>query len=271
MPAYQGRALVAERTRRKRGRRWRRWIHVAAVLVAVVILAHVPWQSLRRRLAIVTEIRVEGVRYLDTERVKRVAGLAEGDDLFSVPLERARQALLLDSRVAAAEVRRRLPRGLRVRIQEREPVLLVHHGVPWELDSAGVLLAPLERGVVADVPLLVGPRFERVPAGMHLGGTEVERGLAWIRALSERELQLDGQISEVNVAAEGSTGLVLMNGTRVVAPAWPPSVRRLSALRVVLADLERKGVTADEVDLRFDHQVIVRPPAKNGDSEPPSG
>ena len=36
-------------------------------------------------------------------------------------------------------------------------------------------------------------------------------------------------------------------------------VQRTSALRVVLADLKQRGTRADELDLRFDRQVIVRP------------
>ena len=44
-------------------------------------------------------------------------------------------------------------------------------------------------------------------------------------------------------------------------------MRTLSALRVVLADLRQRGTTAEEVDLRFDQQVIVRPvPQKTGET-----
>jgi hypothetical protein len=87
----------------------------------------------------------------------------------------------------------------------------------------------------------------------------VARGLAWIEALGGRELQLAGQVSEIDVSEERSTRLTMMNGTRVRSPAWPPGNRALSALRVVLADLEQRGTVAEEVDLRFDQQVIVRP------------
>jgi POTRA domain-containing FtsQ-type protein len=270
MPAYQGRALTERGRPRRRGRGRVLATTLAAVLAAVA-LAHLPWDELRASVAVVTEIRVTGVRYLGPERVRRIAGLRIGQDLFATPLERARQALLLDSRIADAEVRRRLPRGLEVWVREREPVLLVHHGVPWELDSAGVLLAPLESGVVADVPLLVGARLAGVPAGAHVGGDQVARGLAWIRSLSQRELQLQGRVSELDVSAERWTALALLDGTRILAPAWPPSLRRLSALRVVLADLEKKGLAAAEVDLRFEHQVIVRPFTIEGDSEASSG
>ena len=258
MGTYQGKALQAPRPRR-RGGRGRAVVGVLGVILVVAVLAHVPWGALRRHVLVVSEVRVEGTRYLDPARVAEIAGVKVGDDLARVDLKRVRQALLLDSRIAAAEVARRLPRGLKITIAERVPALLVHHGTPWELDSTGVLLAPLEGGVVADVPLLVGPDFEGVAAGTHVGSPAVARGLAWAGTLSTQALQLGGQVSELDVSRDGLTTITLMGGTRVIGPAWPPSARVLSALRVVLADLKQKGTVADEVDVRFENQVIVRP------------
>ena len=258
MPAYQGRALHAVPTRRRTGRIGR-ILRVLALFAAVGALAHVPWQELRRRYAVVTGFEVEGLHYLDAGRVLGRAGLRTGMDLLTLDLARCRQRLLADSRIEQARVERRWPRGIRVVVTERQPVLLVRHGLPWELDEHGVLLQPLREGVVADVPLLSGASFEAVPAGACVATPEVARGLAWVRAISARELELAGQVSEIDVSDPRSTGLLLMSGTRVLSPAWPPGVRRLSALRVVLADLKKRGVLADEVDLRFDQQVIVRP------------
>jgi hypothetical protein len=257
MATYQGRALD-HRPARPRGRIGR-ILRVLGVLALLAALAHLPWETVRKRMAVVTQIRVEGVRYLDPARVAARSGIAVGDDLFRVDLERARQKLLLESRIGAARVTRRLPRGVRIVVEERSPVLLVDHGVPWEVDRQGVLLEPLQPGVVADVPRLVGPRFASERSGTHLGSLEVARGLRWAERLAERELQLAGQVSELDVSDPACTSLTLLSGTRVLAPAWPPSLRRLSALRVVLADLGHKGTVAGEVDLRFENQVIVRP------------
>jgi len=265
MSWYQGRALERARVRRRRRVSLpRRMLALAVTLAALVGLALLPWKGLRHRFARLSNVQVEGTRYLDAERVMRSAGLATGQDLFALDLERARQKLLLDPRVAAAEIHRRPLRGVRVRIVEREPVLLVDHGVPWEIDAAGYLMPPLEKGVTADVPLLVGPRLEGLPGGVQVDRAEVRRGLAWVRALSAQELQLSGQLSEVDVSDAACTGLTLLDGTRVVASGWPPAATRLSALRVVIADLRQRGTGASEVDLRFDNQVIVRPEGSPG-------
>jgi hypothetical protein len=65
-------------------------------------------------------------------------------------------------------------------------------------------------------------------------------------------------VSEVDVEQDRTTRLVLMNGIRVLGPAWPVSTRQLSGLRATLADLDKKGMKPVEVDVRFPDQIIVR-------------
>lgn len=258
MTFYHGRALRSERPVRRRGF-FGRLVRALGLIAALLVLAHLPWGTLRRQVGRVHRVRVEGLHYLDAARVRAIAGIQEGADLIAVDPVRARQALLLSPRILRADVDRELPRDVRIRIVEREPVLLVQHGTPWEVDSSGVLLPPLADGAVADVPLLAGPRFDGVRAGAQIRTPEVQRGLAWVAALSQDELQLGGQVSQIGVSDPDATELQLMNGTRVLTPAWPPGVRELSALRVVLADLQHRGMSAEVVDLRFHDQVIVRP------------
>jgi hypothetical protein len=76
--------------------------------------------------------------------------------------------------------------------------------------------------------------------------------------LGDNALRLAGQVSEVDVEQERTTRLVLMNGIRVLGPAWPVTTRQLSGLRATLADLEKKGMKPHEVDVRFPDQIIVR-------------
>jgi cell division protein FtsQ len=263
MPTYQGRALRAQAPARRPGviGRIGRIARIVAGLAVVAALAHVPWGTLRHAAMRVNEIRVDGLHYLDAPAVVARSGLKIGSGWLDVDLDRARQRLLADSRIRAAKVSRLFPSAIAVHVEERVPVLLVHHGSPWELDQDGVLMAPLEEGDVADVPFVAGLDAARYRAGTRLATPGVTRAVAWARATADPQLELAGRISEFDVSDPECTALVLSGGTRVLASAWPPGLRTLSSLRVVLANLAEHGVAAQEVDLRYKHQVIVRPAA----------
>lgn len=256
MSTYQGRALQAAGPRG--GARAGRLLRAGLVLAALVALMLLPWRALRSRYAVLRGVQVRGLRYLEPARIRREAGLTDGRDLFSLDLTRVRQLVMTDPRIERAEVHRSGLRGLEVRVTEREPVLVVGHGEPWEIDSSGVLLEPLQPGVVADVPLLIGPDFSALRPGAQARTPPVQRGLAWAAILSDNALRLVGQVSEIDVSESRTTRLVMMNGTRVIGPAWPVDVRQLSGLRATLLDLEKKGMTPGEVDVRVPDQIIVR-------------
>src|SRR5205823_6466780 len=95
----------------------------AGSILTLAGLAHVPWQGLWHRVAAVTNVRVVGARALDPGSVLAIAGIARGVDPSARDLDRARQRLLLEPRVAKARVLRSGLRGVEVRIEERVPVL----------------------------------------------------------------------------------------------------------------------------------------------------
>ncbi len=260
MSQYQGRALDRATSRRAPGPPGvlAKSLRVVAVMGVMGLLAMVPWKQLRRRFAVVDHVQISGLRYLDADRVRSRAGLREGQDLLSLDLSRTRQLVMLDPRVESARVKRVGLRGVEVMVRERVPALVVLHGEPWEVDTTGVLLEPLQSGVVADVPMLTGADYSRFRPGTQIRTQEVQRGLAWTAALGDNALRLAGQVSEVDVSDTRITRLVLLNGIRVVGPTWPVSTRQLSGLRATLADLEHKGMKPGEVDVRFEDQIIVR-------------
>ncbi len=258
MPFYQGRALMRAR-RRGPFRPGRMLLASSIVLVAAAAVTQLPWRGWLHSVAVVTRIEVRGNRYLDAERIQQRAGLHVGEELLSLDLKAARDSLARHPRIARALARHSWPRGIVLEIEERQSVLVVSHGTPWEIDSSGVLMPPLAPGALPDVPLLTGVDLSPFPAGSACRSPQVARALAWVEALSLPQLQLAGDLSEIDVREQDGTALVLTSGARVLAPSWPPGLSRLSALRVVLADLAQRKIAPGEVDLRFSDQVIVRP------------
>jgi hypothetical protein len=275
MSRYEGKALERPRGKGRRKPRptfpLRLPLLVLGVMLALGVLAMLPWGEFRARVLVVGRVRVSGLRYLDAAQVERRSGLAAGQDLLSLDLDRARQQVLMEPRVREARVHRAGLRDVEIHVEERVPALLVEHGEPWEIDATGVLLEPLEQGVTADVPLLSGPDFSDVRPGSQVQTVEVRRGLAWTAILSDNALRLAGQVSEVDVSDSGLTRLVLLNGVRVLAPVWPNGTRQLSGLRATLADLAAKGMTPREVDVRFKDQIVVRGARPLGPSATTSG
>ena len=272
MGSYQGRALERAPRRRGGGGRelpWRAGLFALVALLGLGALAMLPWRQLRRRYAVLADVKVTGLRYLDAPRILRDASLAPGQDLPSLDLARVRQLVMMDPRIERAEVCRRGLRGIEVRVVERVPALAVTHGEPWEIDTSGVLLEPLQPGVVADVPMLTGADFSAWHPGTQIRTPQVQRGLAWAAVLGDNALRLAGQVSEVDVSQERTTRLILMNGVSVIGPAWPAGTRQLSGLRATLADLGRKGMMPGEVDVRFPDQIIVRD-ARPAEAVPPA-
>ena len=259
MSRYQGKALAsAGRSQKGAEQPLRKPLRVMLVMLVLGGLAMVPWGEIRKSVLVIDRIRVSGLRYLDEGRVRNRSGLKEGQDLLALDLTRIRQLVLLEPRLESATVRRIGLRGVEIAVVERVPALAVEHGEPWEIDAEGVLLEPLQSGVVADVPMLVGPDFSNRRAGSLVQTPDVRRGLAWTAILSDNALRLTGQVSEVDVSDSRLTRLVLMNGVRVVGPAWPNGARQLSGLRATLADLNAKGMMPREVDVRFKDQIVVR-------------
>ena len=259
MSRYQGKALAsAGRSQKGPEQPLRKPLRVLLVMLVLGGLAMVPWGEIRKSVLVIDRIRVSGLRYLDEGRVRNRSGLKEGQDLLALDLTRVRQLVLLEPRLESATVRRIGLRGVEIAVVERVPALAVEHGEPWEIDAEGVLLEPLQSGVVADVPMLVGPDFSNRRAGSLVQTPDVRRGLAWTAILSDNALRLTGQVSEVDVSDSRLTRLVLMNGVRVVGPAWPNGARQLSGLRATLADLNAKGMMPREVDVRFKDQIVVR-------------
>jgi hypothetical protein len=170
-------------------------------------------------LGVVGDLKVEGVRYRSQSH-QAISGLEVGDPLWTAAKRAQRRCC--STRASPPRPRPAASAQRQVVVRERVPALLVDHGTPWELDSTGVLLEPLERGVVADVPLLVGPDFEGVSAGTHVTSSRVARGLRWAVTLADQTLQLAGQVSELDVSRDEVTTLA--------APAAPRRGRGMAPL-----------------------------------------
>ncbi len=115
--------------------------------------------------------RIEGVEIfgqhkMDSNTIRAVALEQPSRAMASVDLEAIRQRLLAYGWIGDAQVSRRLPDTLLIRIQERTPAAIWQdNGQLTLIDASGVLLDHVDPGDMPDLPLVIGPGADRQEAG----------------------------------------------------------------------------------------------------------
>jgi cell division protein FtsQ len=243
-------------------RRTRRVLAAAAAALAVSapfwgppLLRHAPGFDTRR-------VEVSGTRLLAPHEVLAASGVRIGDNVWTDPAA-WESALRRHPVVADAEVTRRLPGTLRIRVTEKRPAALVQAGTLRPVTAAGELLPVDPSRVPLDLPLLRSPARPdargRLPAAARALASEAGR-------LGELDPALMARVSEVRPEAGGALKLVLSAPAADVVLPHGAGETRLVHLRAALADLERRA-PADStrartrVDARWEDQIVVRLPA----------
>ncbi|NNF14054.1 MAG: FtsQ-type POTRA domain-containing protein [Gemmatimonadetes bacterium] len=205
----------------------------------------------------VTEVEVLGTRFVSEDTV--VAALALGG-LASVwgDTEVWRERLERHPLVLSAEVRRRLPNGLRVTVEERTPVALAATPTLEPLDAAGHRLPidPTRFGL--DLPIIAASRMP--PEGASVFPEEVRVLAAEIEHLRRADEELVRRISTLTLQDDGSLSLRLISPDVSLLVRPGTSLGRLREAEAALTDAIRRtpGDIPDVVDLRFADQVVVR-------------
>jgi cell division protein FtsQ len=208
-------------------------------------------------------VEVSGTRLLAPHEVLAASGVRIGDNVWTDPAA-WEAALRRHPVVADAEVTRRLPGTLRIRVTEKRPAALVQAGTLRPVTAAGELLPVDPARVPLDLPLLRAP--VKLDARGQLPAGPVRALAAEAGRLGELDPALMARVSEVRPDAGGALKLVLSAPAAEVVLPHGAGESRLVHLRAALADVERRA-PADStrartrLDARWEDQIVVRLPA----------
>jgi cell division protein FtsQ len=240
--------------------RMRRLALAAALLAACgspfwapPLLREVSWFAARR-------VEVSGTRLLAPHEALAASGVRIGASVWTDPAA-WEAALRRHPAVADAEVTRRLPSTLRIRVEEKRPAALVEAGTLRPATADGEVLPVDPARVRVDLPLL------RAAAGgegtRRIADPRARAALAETGRLGELDPALMARVSEVRPAAGGGLRLTLTSPAADVLVPRGVDGAGLARLRAALEHLEPR-LAADTlgrravVDLRYDEQVVVR-------------
>jgi len=186
------------------------------------------------------EAQTDGV--LSVDQVRRWSGAKIGDNLFALDLERVRRDLRMVSLIESVSVERILPRTLRIRVAEREPLAQLSLIRPrpgggvetatFQLDVEGCVMAPVDSRYYShppaqpldQLPVITGPNGNEVQIGRRIESPQAQAALQLIVAFDHSPMaglvdlkRIDASCSEVLVVttAQGSEvtfGLTNLDG-----------------------------------------------------------
>lgn len=233
-PPDARRDRARERTRRRFARRqWaRRWLTWRYVLGAVTLVAAVAagiWLVLFSSVLAVTSVTVTGADLLSERQVKRAAAVPEGEQLARLDTDAMRVRLEALAPVRSAEVVRRWPDGVEIRVVEREVVAVVDLGGRWRgMDADGV--------VFRDYPRAPGG-IPRVQVLATADRDALREAAAVIAALPT---DLAARVDHVEVETVDRIALVLRDQRRVEWGSAEESAEKASVLAALLEAREAR-------------------------------
>ena len=116
----------------------------------------------------INNIEIEGAKRLSRSLVLEQAKVGSGASLLAIRPGQVERALMTHPWIAKAEVSRKWPHSLHLKIQERDPVALVQFGEELlYMDRQGMIFKPLSPGDPHNFPVITGltPEQFRHPAG----------------------------------------------------------------------------------------------------------
>jgi cell division septal protein FtsQ len=204
-------------------------------------------------------VRVRGVRLVDTSDVLTRASLMPGTQLVSLDAGEVAERLRGNPFVKDASVRRRLPNTIDIEVKERRPEAIVARGRVYLTDRDGRLLE------------LVAGRWYDVPVVSGLSDTAHDDGSRWLTGKSLEELfgfldvaraacpDLASSISQVEFGARGCVRFTMAASPTVVVMDIENVSGRMQQLCRLAAYRSRNNLgQPGYVDLRYDDIAYVQ-------------
>jgi cell division protein FtsQ len=197
----------------------------------------------------IEQIEVTGNQQLTMAQVIRAAGLAVGQNVFTVGPEEAHERLLKQPWVEFASVRRRLPGRYTIEVRERHAVALMAAGQLQLVSDEGLAFKTLEPNDPSDLPIISGLDPNLRTQDEQALSSALLSAVALLHDYRDAGLARRETISEIHVENDGGLSLYVGLDATYVRLGKPPFRQKLERLREVMARLAKDKAHAAYVYL----------------------
>jgi cell division protein FtsQ len=237
------------------------------------------------------DVRTDGV--ISPDQLRRWSAVTIGENLFALDLTRVKRDLELVPMIHSVSVERILPRTLRIRVTEREPVAQVNVPRPrpgggielvvFQIDEEGYVMVPLDprqRAVPLNeaedqLPAISGLNVSELQPGRRIDSAQLQAALKLIEAFDSSPMASVADLKRIDVSSPQVLVVTTAQGSEVTfAPGQLD--RQLARWQRVHEECLRYNRTIATLDLAVNDSVPLRmqdvgaaPPAAPKSAKPP--
>jgi cell division protein FtsQ len=197
----------------------------------------------------VKDIDVSGNARRTADEIATEAGIAKGQNIFSLDLDRARARLLADPWIRDAAISRRLPGAVTVQVTERDAAAIVALGDSYLAARDGEIFKRLEPGDPTDLPAVTGLTPDGVADDRDAAVRSIRRALDLAAEYERTPLAAHAPLEEVHIADGEALTLFVGKSAIALELGTAPFHHKLEEAARVMAELDRRGAKADAIML----------------------
>ena len=199
-------------------------------------------------------LRVEGNQKVSYADILNLCPFKLGQNLLKIDTEKTREKIVSDPRIAYVRVERRLPQKVVIRLEEKQPVLLINLENMYGLTPQGEII-PLEGDF--NLPVVNGIETKKTKPYQKLKSRKVGLALSLRNSLYRIDPNILNLISEMSLKEKENVIFYLVPKGAKVLLGWGDFERKLIRFSLILRG-ETEFEKIECIDLRFKGQAIVR-------------
>jgi cell division protein FtsQ len=230
-------------------------------------------------------LKIEGVQRLSRNQIIEAARLKKGMNVLAVNLALVRKRLLAHPWIAEAEIRREIPAGLHIKVQEHSPLAIIDLGRKYLINENGQVFKEWTDTDPANLPLVIGLELtdirmhgktvatasqrsvkDRIPSQLEGSHNNPFEAVMQVLMLGKqtRSILSNRNIRQIQVDREIGITLVAFKEMKTIVLGYHNYPLKFNMLKDILSyDKHRQSFPEfDRIDLNNVNRIVVNPVSK---------
>ena len=206
------------------------------------------------------KIAVSGQKRISSGEVIKTSHLKINDNIFVVDLAQVKRRLEAHPWIEKASVQRILPRSVRIKIEEKEPVALIHLENLYYLDKNGQVFKKISPEDNLNYPVITGITQGELSSSPGIQDIQDSIGsaLTLLKLSSGGGWPRKSNISEINVDPDLGLSIFTVETAAQIKLGFDQISRKWSHLQMLLPLLQGRLSNIKYIDLNYQKMAVVK-------------